>query len=95
MDANNVFIIPTGHVQYQHQQQQHQGPAAASLNLTNNLNMFFNGLGLALDASCGGGSPVSLSPNVFVPPVLGAGMGAPVSQNAPIFSCNRCNFQML
>lgn len=95
MGTNNVFVIPAAHVQQQQQQQQQPQAAAglAGANNLNNINMFLNGLGLALggasnvSAGCGGGG-LNLPPGFGLP---GSGAGvAQVNLNNGGFSCAAC-----
>lgn len=92
MGANNVFVIPAGHIQ---QQQPPPAPPAANLNLNNNLNMFLNGLGLAWGVGLGGGPPMNVTPGGYTPHMFGSGTGAPISHDGPNFRCSHCNFQMM
>lgn len=95
MGTNNVFVIPTAHMQQQPVGVSSGGLGNLNLN-NNNLNMFLSGLGLALGATNSGcGAGVNSPAAGFSLPAFGAGFGGQVSQAGPSFSCNRCNFQMM
>lgn len=95
MGTNNVFVMPAAHVQ---QQQQPGGGFGNLGNFNpnqNNLNMFLNGLGLAMGSNNGcGGVPVGLQGG-FPLNDLGVGIGGPAVNGGGLnFSCRGCNFQM-